>query len=103
MQEPSLTQAEAVHRGAELLSESFLWATGLAVVVHQYYREREEDLEDEARKLERRAQKIEALKGVVLESELRLSTKITALEEQVARLTVDLEKHQTKASDGRWF
>eukprot|EP00613_Pedinella_sp_CCMP2098_P024263 CAMPEP_0171700370 /NCGR_PEP_ID=MMETSP0991-20121206/10491_1 /TAXON_ID=483369 /ORGANISM="non described non described, Strain CCMP2098" /LENGTH=166 /DNA_ID=CAMNT_0012289571 /DNA_START=45 /DNA_END=542 /DNA_ORIENTATION=+ len=78
-----LTPEEAVERGAEILGEGILWGAGLAVVVHQFWQDEDDDstLREEAE--ERHKATEAALHTEIKATEARLMARIDTLEARV--------------------
>lgn len=78
-----MTPEQAVQRGSEILGEGILWGAGLAIVIHQFWQDEDDDetlrIEAEARHKATEA----SLKAQIEESEARLAAQLQALENRL--------------------
>jgi len=78
-----MTPEQAVQRGSEILGEGILWGAGLAIVIHQFWQDEDDDetlrIEAEARHKATET----SLKAQIEESEARLAAQLQALENRL--------------------
>lgn len=86
---PTLTESEAVQKGAELLGEFFVLGVGLGLLIHQQMRDRADEAENEA-KVEKNESKIKTLEA----TNAGLQKRIESLE----RFMRDAEAQQSMAA-----
>jgi hypothetical protein len=103
---PVLTEEAAVAKGSELVGEGMLWGVGIAVVLHQHFKEEDTEAEDAAAVAEGEARAATDLRAVVAASEGRLLARLDALEARLnggaeyvdAILKEDAEEHVEEAA-----